>query len=47
MADEDKPPLDSSLIKAFVAGVFAVTLFNRYMFLGGLMGVFTGIGRSK
>ena len=47
MADGDKPPLDSSLVKAFVAGVFAVTLFNRYMFLGGLIGVFTGTGGIK
>ena len=42
MEDGEKPPLDWSLVKAYVAGVFTVTIFNRYMFLGGLIGVFTG-----
>lgn len=46
MADGEKPPMDWSLVKAYVAGVFTVTIFNRYMFLGGLIGVFTGIGRT-
>ena len=42
MEDGGKPPLDWSLVKAYVAGVFTVTILNRYMFLGGLIGVFTG-----
>ena len=42
MEDGQKPPLDWSLVKAYVAGVFTVTIFNRYMFLGGLIGIFTG-----
>lgn len=44
---EEKPPLDWSLVKAYVAGVFTVTIFNRYMFLGGLIGVFTGINSFR
>lgn len=47
MDDGQKPPLDWSLVKAYVAGVFTVTIFNRYMFLGGLIGVFTGIMAEK
>lgn len=43
MEDGEKPPLDWSLVKAYVAGVFTVTIFNRYMFLGGLIGIFTGV----
>ena len=46
MADGEKPPMDWSLVKAYLAGVFTVTIFNRYMFLGGLIGVFTGIRRT-
>ena len=42
MEGGDKPSLDWSLVKAYAAGVFTVTIFNRYMFLGGLIGVFTG-----
>ena len=37
-----KPPLDWSLVKAYAAGIFTATVLNRYLFLGGLIGVFTG-----
>jgi len=43
MEDGEKPPLDWSLVKAYVAGLFTATIFNRYLFLGSLMGIITGI----
>ena len=40
---QQKPPLDWSLVKAYAAGIFTATVLNRYLFVGGLIGVFTGV----